>query len=45
MLDAAGWSVRGWHEVIVDKGYLEAWNESQRWFGRAELSGVGEDDS
>ncbi len=37
MLDAAGWSVRKWDEVIVDEGYLKAWNESQRWFGRAEL--------
>ncbi|MFW6259990.1 MAG: sulfatase-like hydrolase/transferase, partial [Spirochaetota bacterium] len=37
MLATAGWSVRRWDEVIVGEGYLEAWNESQRWFGRTEL--------
>jgi len=39
MLAATGWSVRRWDEVIVDEGYLEAWNDSQRCFGRAELAG------
>jgi arylsulfatase A-like enzyme len=39
MLAAAGRSLRPWARVIANEGYREAWNESQRHFGRPELAG------